>query len=180
MTDRRGRQSCYQATDRKLLIKVSTTAAALTVFTSLIGFAGILLNNRPFLAVYTILLWVCLALIVAPGYLTYKQRTFNLEGKINAQWSRDLGLTGRLRIQNAVSIRDSSFVYRAPQMTSIMGSRSLPAAATFRHSWKLRLPISVMQDPTFQAAKDTISDLSAMFSSTGTSHRSRSFLFRSP
>lgn len=35
-----------------------------------------------------------------PGYLTYKRRTFNLEGKINAQWSRDLGADGRLRIQN--------------------------------------------------------------------------------
>ncbi len=83
---------------------VSTTAAALVVLTSLIGFAGIILNNRPFLAVYTLLLWVCLALIVAPGYMTYKQRTFNLEGKINSQWSRKLGLDGRLRIQNAVGI----------------------------------------------------------------------------
>ncbi|KAG1829017.1 hypothetical protein DFJ58DRAFT_826302 [Suillus subalutaceus] len=35
-----------------------------------------------------------------PGYTTYKQRTFNLEGKLNAQWSRDLGAEGRLRIQN--------------------------------------------------------------------------------
>lgn len=41
--------------------------------------------------------------MVAPGYMTYKQRTFNLEGKINAQWSRNLGPTGRLRIQDAVS-----------------------------------------------------------------------------
>lgn len=32
--------------------------------------------------------------------MTYKKRTFNLEGKINAQWSRDLGLDGRLRVQN--------------------------------------------------------------------------------
>ncbi|KAG2093722.1 uncharacterized protein F5147DRAFT_657344 [Suillus discolor] len=34
------------------------------------------------------------------SYMTYKQRTFNLEGKLNSQWSRDLGATGRLRIQN--------------------------------------------------------------------------------
>ncbi|OJA20053.1 hypothetical protein AZE42_13398, partial [Rhizopogon vesiculosus] len=45
-------------------------------------------------------LWLCFALLVTPGYLTYKQRTFNLEGKTNAQWSRDLNAKGRLRIQN--------------------------------------------------------------------------------
>ena len=70
------------------------------MFTSLIGWSGILLNNRAFLAVYSFLLWICFALLVTPGYITYKKRTFNLEGKVNAQWSRDLGLDGRLRVQN--------------------------------------------------------------------------------
>ncbi|KAJ9095313.1 hypothetical protein QFC21_005679 [Naganishia friedmannii] len=79
---------------------ISTTAGALCLFTSLIGFAGIILNNRAFLAVYNLLLWACFALIVTPGYMTYKQHTFNLEGKINAQWSQRLGLSGRLRVQN--------------------------------------------------------------------------------
>ncbi|KAH9854490.1 tetraspanin Tsp2 [Lenzites betulinus] len=79
---------------------ISTVAASLGVLTSLIGWSGILLNNRAFLAVYSFLLWICFALLVTPGYITYKKRTFNLEGKINAQWSRDLGLDGRLRIQN--------------------------------------------------------------------------------
>ena len=72
------------------------------VFTALLGFSGIMLNSRPFLAVYTFLLWVCLGLMVSPGYIAYKQRTFNLEGKINLQWSRLLGTEGRLRIQDAV------------------------------------------------------------------------------
>ncbi|KAG1772833.1 hypothetical protein EV702DRAFT_1270544 [Suillus placidus] len=62
--------------------------------------AGILLNNHSFLAVYTFALWLCFALLVTPGYMTYKQRTFNLEGTTNAQWSRGLGAEGRLRIQN--------------------------------------------------------------------------------
>jgi hypothetical protein len=78
----------------------STVAATLAAITSVIGWAGILLNNRSFLAVYTFALWLCFALLVTPGYLTYKQRTFNLEGKINAQWSRHIGAEGRLRIQN--------------------------------------------------------------------------------
>jgi hypothetical protein len=86
-------------------LAVSTAAGALCLFTSLLGFAGIILNNRAFLAVYNLLLWACFALIVTPGYLTYKQHTFNLEGKINAQWSRALGLSGRLRVQNQVSRR---------------------------------------------------------------------------
>jgi hypothetical protein len=81
------------------------------------GFSGILLNNRAFLAFYTLFLWFCLALIVAPGYITYKKKTFNLEGKINAQWSRDLGLDGRVRIQNAVSYRCLSFREMYPSAT---------------------------------------------------------------
>ncbi|THH27931.1 hypothetical protein EUX98_g6260 [Antrodiella citrinella] len=79
---------------------ISTTASSLGVLTSLIGWSGILLNNRSFLATYSFLLWLCFALLVTPGYITYKKRTFNLEGKINAQWSQDLGVSGRLRIQD--------------------------------------------------------------------------------
>ncbi|KAJ7163824.1 hypothetical protein C8R43DRAFT_988824 [Mycena crocata] len=79
---------------------LSTLAASAAIFTALIGFAGILLNNRSFLAIYTFLLWICFALLVIPGYLTYKRRSLNLEGKVNNQWSRDLGAQGRLRIQN--------------------------------------------------------------------------------
>lgn len=79
---------------------ISTLAACLAIFTSLIGWAGILLNNRAFLAVYTFTLWIVFIFLVIPGYTTFKRHTFNLEGKINAQWSRDLGASGRLRIQN--------------------------------------------------------------------------------
>ncbi|KAJ7666517.1 hypothetical protein B0H17DRAFT_1162506 [Mycena rosella] len=79
---------------------LSTLAASAGIFTSILGFAGILLNNRSFLAIYTFLLWICFALLVIPGYLTYKHRSLNLEGKVNNQWSRDLGADGRLRIQN--------------------------------------------------------------------------------
>ena len=79
---------------------ISTFAASLGVVTALVGWAGALLNNRSFLAVYTFMLWICFALLVAPGYITYRRRTFNLEGKINAEWSRELGPDGRLRIQN--------------------------------------------------------------------------------
>ncbi|KIM40810.1 hypothetical protein M413DRAFT_168446 [Hebeloma cylindrosporum] len=82
---------------------LSTLAASIGVFTSVIGWAGILLNNRGFLAWYTFLTWVTFAFLVTPGYITYKKRTFNLEGKINAQWSQKLGAEGRMRIQNQLS-----------------------------------------------------------------------------
>ncbi|KDQ51182.1 hypothetical protein JAAARDRAFT_41450 [Jaapia argillacea MUCL 33604] len=85
--------------DRTELI-TSTLAASVGILTSLIGWAGVLLNNRGFLAVYTFMLWVCFGLLVTPGYIAYKRRTFNLEGKINSEWSRQLGAEGRLRIQN--------------------------------------------------------------------------------
>lgn len=79
---------------------LSTIAASLGILTALIGWAGILLNNRAFLAVYSLFTWITFAFLVVPGYITYRKRTFNLEGKINAQWSRELGIDGRLRIQN--------------------------------------------------------------------------------
>ncbi|KAL0957011.1 hypothetical protein HGRIS_003112 [Hohenbuehelia grisea] len=82
---------------------VSTIAASVGIVASVIGWAGILLNNRSFLAVYNVFLWVTFAFLVVPGYISYRKRTFNLEGKINAQWSRDLGSSGRLRIQNQLS-----------------------------------------------------------------------------
>jgi len=79
---------------------LSTVAASFGLLTALIGWSGILLNNRAFLAVYTLFLWITFGLLVAPGYVTFKKKTFNLEGKINSQWSTGIGLTGRLRIQN--------------------------------------------------------------------------------
>ncbi|EJD00657.1 uncharacterized protein FOMMEDRAFT_136097 [Fomitiporia mediterranea MF3/22] len=85
--------------NRTVLI-LSTIASTFGILSSLIGWAGIFLNNRSFLATYNLLLWITFAFICAPGYVAYKTRTFNLEGKVNAQWSRDLGTTGRLRIQN--------------------------------------------------------------------------------
>ncbi|GLB42211.1 putative tetraspanin tsp2 [Lyophyllum shimeji] len=81
---------------------ISTLAASLAIMTSLVGWAGLLLNNRPFLAVYTFLLWIVFIFLLMPGYMTYKRKEFNLEGKLNSQWSRDLGAEGRLRVQNSL------------------------------------------------------------------------------
>jgi hypothetical protein len=79
---------------------VSTIASCFAIITSLFGWAGILLNNRSFLALYTFFLWICFALLIIPGYMTYKRRNFNLDGKVNFQWGNDFGITDWLRIQN--------------------------------------------------------------------------------
>ncbi|KAJ7062787.1 hypothetical protein C8F01DRAFT_104152 [Mycena amicta] len=79
---------------------LSTLAASMALLTALVGWAGIMLNNRGFLAVYTFFLWISFALLVIPGYITFKKAKFNLEGKVNKQWSTGLGSMGRLRIQN--------------------------------------------------------------------------------
>ncbi|KAJ6578270.1 hypothetical protein B0H19DRAFT_932775 [Mycena capillaripes] len=84
-------------------LALSTLAASVTLFTAALGFPGILLNNRPFLAVYTFLLWVTFGLLVVPGYITYKHRALNLEGKVNQQWSQELGSAGRLTVQNILN-----------------------------------------------------------------------------
>ncbi|KAF9052092.1 hypothetical protein BJ165DRAFT_1340331 [Panaeolus papilionaceus] len=83
-------------------LAISTLASLLGVLTAMIGFSGIILNDRRFLAIYTFMLWIVFTLMLVPGYMTYKRRTFNLEGKLNAQWSRDLGMRGRLVIQNSL------------------------------------------------------------------------------
>ncbi|KAJ7662679.1 hypothetical protein DFH06DRAFT_1471458 [Mycena polygramma] len=83
-------------------LALSTLAAGAGLATALLGWPGILLNNRAFLAVWTLLLWVCFGLLVVPGYITYKRGTLNLEGKVNQQWSQSLGGAGRLAIQSAL------------------------------------------------------------------------------
>ena len=64
--------------------------------TSLVGWAGILLNQG-FLAWCSFLLLICFAFPVTPAY---EKCTFNLEGKVNSQWSQGLDAAGQPAIQN--------------------------------------------------------------------------------
>ncbi|KAK0535721.1 hypothetical protein OC834_001409 [Tilletia horrida] len=82
---------------------LSTVAAGLCLVSAVIGWSGILLNNRTFLAIYTVFLWIAFVFIMAPGYMTFKRRAFNLEGKLNQQWSRRLGVADRLVIQDELN-----------------------------------------------------------------------------
>ncbi|KAF8878723.1 hypothetical protein BD779DRAFT_1447493, partial [Infundibulicybe gibba] len=112
---------------------VSTLAASVGVITSMVGWAGILLNNRSFLAIYTFLLWVCFIFLAAPGYMTYKRKNFNLEGKINAQWSRDLGIVGRRRIQHHLKCCGYFSPYIEASITETCYSRSILPGCKLRY-----------------------------------------------
>jgi len=103
----------------------STLAAGFGIFTSLIGWAGILLNNRSFLAIYTFCLWLTFGLLVIPGYITYKKHRFNLQGKVNAQWSQMLGESGRARIQTQLGCCGYFSPFVEATVTSTCYSRSL-------------------------------------------------------
>lgn len=133
------------------------------LFTSLLGFAGIFLNNRTFLAVFTLLLWIDFGLLIAPGYITYKQKTFNLEGKINSQWSRDLGTEGRLRIQDAVC----QFSFFSQDHSTDADISSCDAAVTILPSLRLLSPPSVTLDPTSLAASHNTFILNVAFLGSG-------------
>jgi hypothetical protein len=80
----------------------TTLAAAVAVFTAVFGWAGVMLNNRSFLALYTFFLWLSFAALVVPGYITYRRQSLNLQGKVNFQWSEDFNIDARRRIQNAL------------------------------------------------------------------------------
>ncbi|KAF7356143.1 Tetraspanin Tsp2 [Mycena venus] len=80
----------------------STLAAAVAVFTCVFGWAGVMLNNRSFLAFYCFFLWFSFAFLVTPGYLTYRRHHLNLEGKVNFEWSETFDIDARRRIQNAL------------------------------------------------------------------------------
>jgi hypothetical protein len=95
------------------------------VLTSLVGWAGILLNNRAFLAIYTFFCWIVFALLVTPGYLTYKKRTFSLEGKLNELWSRELGASGRLRIQDSLGCCGYNSPFTEASVSQTCYSRSV-------------------------------------------------------
>ena len=77
-------------------------ASGCLLLTSLVGLTGTLLNSRPLLAFYNILLWPSLISTATIGYASYKHRTYNLDGKMNEGWSRNWDDLGRLVIQNSV------------------------------------------------------------------------------
>ncbi|KAJ6584433.1 hypothetical protein B0H19DRAFT_925797 [Mycena capillaripes] len=87
--------------DNDVLILITLTGSLL-VFTALVGLSGVLLNSRPILAVYTVLLWPAFVSLVSIGYVAYKRATFSLDHKLNLSWSQYYTPLGRLFIQDSL------------------------------------------------------------------------------
>lgn len=56
-----------------------TATGVICLVTSLIGFVGIVLNNRAVLAIYNVMMWPCFGMIAAIGYTAYRKNKWNIE-----------------------------------------------------------------------------------------------------
>ncbi|CAE6492940.1 unnamed protein product [Rhizoctonia solani] len=81
-------------------ILVTITSASLIVFgTSLFGICGTLLNSRPLLAIYCVLLWPSFAAMLVVGYTSYRRSAFALPSKMDQAWSQQFGEEDRMILQ---------------------------------------------------------------------------------
>ncbi|KAF9483401.1 hypothetical protein BDN70DRAFT_799886 [Pholiota conissans] len=88
--------------DNDILILITMTSSIL-LFTSLIGLTGTLLNSRPILAVYALLMWPAMVSLLAVGYMSYRRYSLSLDHKLNLSWSRYYTPVGRRTIQDSLN-----------------------------------------------------------------------------
>ena len=88
-------------TDSPALILI-TFSSSLLLLASLVGVTGTLLNSRPILAVYVLLLFPSLISFVSVGYVTYKKATFSLDAKASEAWNRWYSAGARTVLQGAL------------------------------------------------------------------------------
>ncbi|KAI8891101.1 hypothetical protein K501DRAFT_236127 [Backusella circina FSU 941] len=84
----------------RTILNLVTATGIICLSTSLIGFVGIVLNNRFLLSIYNLLLWVCLGMLASIGYASYRKNKWNIEGKLSYQWHYDLSAYDRAIIQS--------------------------------------------------------------------------------
>ncbi|OJT12994.1 hypothetical protein TRAPUB_10471 [Trametes pubescens] len=87
--------------DYDILVLI-TLVSSILLLTFLVGISGALLNSRPLLAVYALLLWPALVSMLAIGYTSYKRSAFALDRKLNLAWSQWYTPRGRLVIQESL------------------------------------------------------------------------------
>ena len=88
--------------DYDLLILL-TLASSILLLPALVGLSGTLLNSRPLLAIYALLLWPAFFALLALGYPSYKRYSFALDRKLSRAWSEWYTPLGRLAIQDALA-----------------------------------------------------------------------------
>ena len=88
-------------TDSPALILI-TFSSSLLLLASLVGVTGTLLNSRPILAVYVLLLFPSFISFVSVGYVTYKKATFSLDAKASEAWNLWYSTGARTVLQGAL------------------------------------------------------------------------------
>ncbi|KAA1472188.1 hypothetical protein DENSPDRAFT_930107 [Dentipellis sp. KUC8613] len=88
-------------TDSSALILL-TLCSSLFLLASITGIAGVLMNSRPILAVYTMLLFPCLIALASVGYVTYKKDQFSLDRKLSEAWNKWYAPGAQLVLQSAL------------------------------------------------------------------------------
>jgi len=89
------------AADYDILMFITLSGASL-LFTSMFGIVGTLLNSRPILAIYALLLWPSMLSVLAVGYSSYRRASFSLDQKLGFSWSRYYTPLGRRIIQDSL------------------------------------------------------------------------------
>ncbi|KZV92563.1 hypothetical protein EXIGLDRAFT_614208 [Exidia glandulosa HHB12029] len=123
---------------------VLISATLLLLLTSMLGLSGTLLNSRPILAFYAILLFPAFIALLIPAYVSYKRATFDLERKMNLAWSEWWDDRAKSIVQN--SLRCCG--YYSPLHQAVFSKRCYPrvppsvrgckAALVAYESWALR------------------------------------------
>ena len=88
-------------TDSPALVLL-TFSSSLLLLASLVGITGTLLNSRPILAVYVLLLFPSFLSFVSVGYLAYKKANFSLDAKVSEAWHLWYSPSARSILQGAL------------------------------------------------------------------------------
>jgi hypothetical protein len=88
-------------TDSPALVLL-TFSSSLLLLASMVGTTGTLLNSRPILAVYVLLLFPSFLSFVSVGYLTYKKANFSLDAKVSEAWHHWYSPSARTVLQGAL------------------------------------------------------------------------------
>ncbi|KAF8495731.1 hypothetical protein F5888DRAFT_1615556, partial [Russula emetica] len=79
-----------------------TFSSSLLLLASMVGITGTLLNSRPILVVYVLLLFPSFLSFVSVGYLTYKKANFSLDAKVSEAWHHWYSPSARTVLQGAL------------------------------------------------------------------------------
>ncbi|KAG8775519.1 hypothetical protein FRC12_001443 [Ceratobasidium sp. 428] len=88
--------------DYDILVTI-TSASLILLGTSIFGICGTLLNSRPLLVIYCVLLWPSFIGMLVIGYSSYRRAAFALPNKLDQAWSQKWGDEDRMILQYSLS-----------------------------------------------------------------------------